>query len=149
MQQILNNQSSKKDLPPGEVASLPEPKKALAVNEKIVKKNVHKSKQIMIHDSIANESELQSILNPHESIVDVPEVRRVGPDDFTPLSHLGGGSFGDVYLVRENATEELFAMKVLSKQKILGQNLVRYAKTERDVLSYTMHSFIVGLNYAF
>jgi serine/threonine protein kinase len=31
----------------------------------------------------------------------------------------------------------------------LGQNLVRYAKTERDVLSYTMHNFIVGLNSAF
>jgi len=40
-------------------------------------------------------------------------------------------------------------MKVLSKQKILGQNLVRYAKTERDVLSYTVHNFIVSLNYAF
>lgn len=62
---------------------------------------------------------------------------------------MGKGSFGEVYLVRENATNELFAMKVLSKQKILGQNLVRYAKTERDVLSYTMHNFIVGLNSAF
>ena len=40
-------------------------------------------------------------------------------------------------------------MKVLSKQRILGQNLVRYAKTERDVLSYTCHTFIVSLNYAF
>jgi serine/threonine protein kinase len=26
---------------------------------------------------------------------------------------------------------------------------VRYAKTERDVLSYTSHTFIVGLNAAF
>ena len=40
-------------------------------------------------------------------------------------------------------------MKTLSKRKILGQNLVRYAKTERDVLSYTRHPFIVNLNYAF
>jgi serine/threonine protein kinase len=40
-------------------------------------------------------------------------------------------------------------MKVLSKQKIMGQNLVKYARTERDVLSYTKHPFIVGLNYAF
>jgi serine/threonine protein kinase len=31
----------------------------------------------------------------------------------------------------------------------MGQNLVRYAKTERDVLSYTKHNFIVNLNYAF
>jgi len=40
-------------------------------------------------------------------------------------------------------------MKTLSKRKILGQNLVKYAKTERDVLSYTRHPFIVNLNYAF
>jgi protein-serine/threonine kinase len=55
---------------------------------------------------------------------------KVGPEDFMPLKLLGSGSFGEVYLVRELSTGELFAMKVLSKQKILGQNLVRYAKTE-------------------
>lgn len=74
---------------------------------------------------------------------------KVGPQDFMPLKLLGSGSFGEVYLVRLNSTQELFAMKVLSKSKILGQNLVRYAKTERDVLSYTAHGFIVSLNYAF
>jgi len=40
-------------------------------------------------------------------------------------------------------------MKVLSKEKIMNQNLIKYAKTERNVLSYTRHSFIVSLNYAF
>ena len=73
----------------------------------------------------------------------------MGPDDFMPLMCLGRGSFGEVYLVREIKTDELYAMKVLTKHKILGNNLVRYAKTERDVLSYTKHPFIVGLNYAF
>jgi len=75
--------------------------------------------------------------------------RRVGPDDFMPLKILGSGSFGEVYLVREIRSSELYAMKVLTKAKIFGNNLVRYAKTERDVLSYTKHPFIVGLNYAF
>ena len=27
--------------------------------------------------------------------------------------------------------------------------MVKYAKTERDVLTYTRHPFIVGLKYAF
>lgn len=66
-----------------------------------------------------------------------------------PLKLLGSGSFGEVYLVGELSAGELFAMKVLSKQKILGQNLVRYAKTERDVLPSTTHNYIVSLNYAF
>jgi len=44
----------------------------------------------------------------------------VGSEDYTPLSLLGRGSFGEVYLVRAKNSKELFAMKVLSKEKILG-----------------------------
>jgi serine/threonine protein kinase len=40
-------------------------------------------------------------------------------------------------------------MKVLSKSKIMGHNLTRYAMTERNVLSIANHPFIVKLNYAF
>jgi protein-serine/threonine kinase len=66
-----------------------------------------------------------------------------------PLKLLGRGSFGEVYLVREEKTGDLYAMKVLAKQKVLNQNLLKYAKTERNVLSYTRHPFIVSLNAAF
>jgi hypothetical protein len=31
----------------------------------------------------------------------------------------------------------------------MGNNLVKYAKTERDVLTYVKHPFIVGLKSAF
>ena len=40
-------------------------------------------------------------------------------------------------------------MKVLSKKKVMGNNYIKYAMTERNVLSYTQHPFIVRLNYAF
>lgn len=40
-------------------------------------------------------------------------------------------------------------MKVLSKSKITKQNLIKYAMTERNVLSLTNHPFIVKMNYAF
>ena len=72
---------------------------------------------------------------------------------------LGQGSFGVVYLVEKlrfegdspepQRTGKFFAMKILNKKQILGQNLVKYAKTERDVLTFTRHPFIVGLKYAF
>ena len=48
-----------------------------------------------------------------------------------------------------NDTGKKYAMKVLQKQRIMVQNVVRYALTERHVLSYVKHPFIVGLNYAF
>jgi serine/threonine protein kinase len=51
--------------------------------------------------------------------------------------------------VQKKGETKLLAMKVLSKDKILGKNLVRYAMTERNVLSAMNHPFIVKLNYAF
>jgi len=44
----------------------------------------------------------------------------------------------------------LFAMKILEKEKVLKQNLARYAITERNVLSVAgVHPNIVGLDFAF
>ena len=40
-------------------------------------------------------------------------------------------------------------MKVLQKDKILGNNYIKYAMTERNVLSYSKNPFIVQLNFAF
>lgn len=64
---------------------------------------------------------------------------------------LGKGSFGEVYLVEKVGSKNLFAMKVLKKDMIMNQNqnLTRYARTERNVLSIMNHPFIVKLNYAF
>jgi len=74
---------------------------------------------------------------------------RLGPSHFEPMQLLGSGSFGEVYLVRKKSSGIFYAMKVLSKDKIISNNLVKYAQTERNVLSYIEHPFIVNLNYAF
>jgi tRNA A-37 threonylcarbamoyl transferase component Bud32 len=89
-----------------------------------------------------------------ESKLKIPQVpaqidETIGPKSFVPIMILGKGSFGEVYLVQKKDSKMFYAMKVLAKNKLMGQNLVKYARTERNVLSYTKHSFIVGLNYAF
>lgn len=40
-------------------------------------------------------------------------------------------------------------MKVLTKNKVRAQNLIKYALTERNVMSVMHHPFIVKLRYAF
>ena len=84
--------------------------------------------------------------------------QQVGPRNFFPVMKLGQGSFGQVYLVdkilfRPDGTQintgKQYAMKILNKKQILGNNLVKYAKTERDVMSYTKHPFIIEFKYAF
>ena len=69
--------------------------------------------------------------------------------NFLPLRKLGGGSFGDVFLVRELSSGKLFAMKTLSKSNNLEDSWLRYVKTERDVLAYSDNPFIVKLRHAF
>ena len=75
----------------------------------------------------------------------------MGPNDFEVIEQLGKGSFGSVYLVKkkDEAQNKYYAMKILEKKKVLSDNLLRYAKTERNVLSLARHQFVVGLNYAF
>lgn len=70
-------------------------------------------------------------------------------DQFLGITQIGKGSFGEVYLVTKQDTQQLYALKVLKKDKILSHNLIRYALTERNVLSYIRHPFIVSLQYAF
>ena len=82
----------------------------------------------------------------------------MGPEHFRIGAKLGQGSFGQVYIVEKLnvipgkepiSTGFFYAMKILNKKQRMGQNLVKYAKTERDVLTYTTHPFIVGMKFAF
>jgi len=56
---------------------------------------------------------------------------------------------GKVFLVKEIKTSQMFALKVLKKDNIIKRNQVEHTKTERSVLGYVKHPFIVGMNMAF
>jgi len=49
------------------------------------------------------------------------EEERIGPSSFICHALLGKGSFGEVYLVEKRDTKIFYAMKVLSKDKIMGK----------------------------
>ena len=89
-------------------------------------------------DNIQNSLDLNSITE-----------ERITLSNFLCLAQLGKGSFGEVYLVQKINTQEKYAMKVLRKERIFGQNLLKYALAERNILSVTDHPFIVKLNCAF
>ncbi|KAL6896620.1 hypothetical protein ACP4OV_007192 [Aristida adscensionis] len=77
------------------------------------------------------------------------EYEGVGLDDFEILKLVGQGAFGKVFQVRKKGTSEIYAMKVMRKDKILEKNHAEYMKAEREILTKVDHPFIVQLRYSF
>jgi ribosomal protein S6 kinase beta len=73
----------------------------------------------------------------------------VGLDDFEILKLVGQGAFGKVYQVKKKGTSEIYAMKVMRKDRILEKNHAEYMKAERDILTKVDHPFVVQLRYSF
>uniref|UniRef100_A0A1D1YK16 non-specific serine/threonine protein kinase n=1 Tax=Anthurium amnicola TaxID=1678845 RepID=A0A1D1YK16_9ARAE len=77
------------------------------------------------------------------------KVEGVGLEDFEVLKVVGQGAFGKVFQVRKKGTSEIYAMKVMRKDKIMEKNHAEYMKAERDILTKIDHPFIVQLRYSF
>lgn len=77
------------------------------------------------------------------------EAASIGIEDFEVLKVVGQGAFGKVYQVRKKGTSEIYAMKVMRKDKIMEKNHEEYMKAERDILEMVDHPFIVQLKYSF
>jgi serine/threonine protein kinase len=75
--------------------------------------------------------------------------KRISLKDFTLIKVLGKGSFGKVLLVRKTDSGAIFAVKVLQKDHVVKRNQVEHTKTERRVLGYVKHPYIVRLHFAF
>ncbi|KAL7582528.1 hypothetical protein Lser_V15G42932 [Lactuca serriola] len=88
-------------------------------------------------------------LYDEEASVDHHKVQSVGLEDFEVMKVVGKGAFGKVYQVRKRDTCEIYAMKVVRKDKILEKNHAEYMKAERDILTKINHPFVVHLRYSF
>ena len=62
---------------------------------------------------------------------------------------IGKGGFGKVWKVQYKKTKEYYALKEMSKRKILDKNSEKSINSERKFLSLLNHPFIVNMHYAF
>lgn len=76
-------------------------------------------------------------------------LRKVGAEDFEVLCVVGQGAFGRVFQVYRAMTEEILAMKVMRKDRILGKNHSEYVRTEKNILTRVKHPYVVELRYSF
>ncbi|XP_064025139.1 citron Rho-interacting kinase isoform X7 [Pogoniulus pusillus] len=81
----------------------------------------------------------------------IAELRELQPSvkDFEVKSVVGSGHFGEVKVVREKVTGDVYAMKVMSKESLLAQEQVSFFEEERSILSQSTSPWIPQLQYAF
>ena len=61
--------------------------------------------------------------------------------DFKQKYIIGKGGFGKVWKVQKKKTSEIFAMKILSKAKILFKRSIQSVMKERKLLSQLNHPY--------
>ena len=62
---------------------------------------------------------------------------------------IGRGGFGKVWKVLLKKTQKLYALKEMSKVKIIDRKSEKSIKNERNFLSFLHHPFIVNMIFAF
>jgi len=70
-------------------------------------------------------------------------------EDFELLQVIGTGTFGHVRLAKHKATGQHFAMKVQKKQDIIRLKQVEHVLSEKKILAFMDHPFIVRMPAAF
>ncbi|XP_072353934.1 citron Rho-interacting kinase-like isoform X2 [Scyliorhinus torazame] len=79
------------------------------------------------------------------------EMRELQPcaDDFEVKSVIRRGIFAEVQVVREKATNDVYAMKVMNKQVLVGQDNVVFFEEECSILSRSTSPWLPLLQYVF
>ena len=68
---------------------------------------------------------------------------------FEFLYVIGRGGFGKVWMVKYKETHEKYALKEMSKVKIIDRKSEKSIKNEREFLSQLHHPFIVNMKCSF
>ena len=70
-------------------------------------------------------------------------------NNFKFLYVIGKGGFGKVWKIQSKKTKTIYALKEMSKLKIIDKKSEKSINSEREFLSKLYHPFIVNMHYAF
>ena len=73
----------------------------------------------------------------------------INRNNFKFLCVIGKGGFGRVWKIQSKKTKQIFALKEMSKLKIIDKKSEKSINSEREFLSKLNHPFIVNMHYAF
>ena len=73
----------------------------------------------------------------------------VNRNNFDFLYVIGKGGFGKVWKVKSKKTKISYALKEMSKLKVIDKKSIKSINSERELLSKLHHPFLVNMHYAF
>uniref|UniRef100_UPI00358F7BE9 rho-associated protein kinase 2-like n=1 Tax=Myxine glutinosa TaxID=7769 RepID=UPI00358F7BE9 len=92
---------------------------------------------------------VESFLSRYEKVVVQVRKLRMASEDYELLRVIGRGAFGEVHLVRQKHTRQVFAMKRLSKVEMIKRSDSAFFWEERDIMAFSNSPWIVQLHCAF
>ena len=75
--------------------------------------------------------------------------KKITANDFDIIKVIGKGAFGEVRIVREKATNTVFAMKTMIKKMMIAKNQMGHIVAERDLMADADNPWLVKLFWAF
>ncbi|XP_065843073.1 rho-associated protein kinase 2-like isoform X2 [Oscarella lobularis] len=99
--------------------------------------------------SLRRNKNVENFLTRYEEPVRKIYQSRLKSDDFDVIKLIGRGAFGEVQLVREKSTKNVYAMKTLSKYEMIKRSDSAFFWEERDIMAHASSPWIVQLHYAF
>uniref|UniRef100_A0A673GFT2 Rho-associated protein kinase 2 n=1 Tax=Sinocyclocheilus rhinocerous TaxID=307959 RepID=A0A673GFT2_9TELE len=101
------------------------------------------------HPALRKNKNIDSFLNRYEKDVSRLRELQVKLDDFDRVKLIGRGAFGAVQLVRHKASQQVYAMKQLSKFEMVKRSDSAFFWEERDIMAFSKSHWIVQLCCAF
>merc|ERR1719317_1411995 len=69
--------------------------------------------------------------------------------DFDPIKTIGRGAFGEVRVVRKKDDNQVYALKMMRKKKMVAKKQVTHIRAERNLLAAADNVWLVKLHYSF
>ena len=108
--------------------------------------NYFKESKSNVEDYFQNEPELDDKSNSttkNETVNFINNNSTYKESEFTKISRLGNGSYGQAFKIRHKDTNKIYALKEIDKSKLIKENKLYQIKVENDMLKLCSHPNIV------